>query len=153
MRPFWDASTRTVVGAAVVDVEAGPPAEVEVAAAVVVVVTAPGFAVVGVTGAGPAVVELDRVDDVVLDDVARPPLPLLPQAAVRTATVASPSRPPRPTRLVPELTAGTITDTVPIMDLEQLQALELTGADGAGHRLGDLWSRQPVILVFLRHFG
>jgi hypothetical protein len=39
------------------------------------------------------------------------------------------------------------------MDLERLQALELTGADGAGHRLGDLWSHRPVILVFLRHFG
>ena len=25
--------------------------------------------------------------------------------------------------------------------------------DGAEHRLGDLWSEQPAVLLFLRHFG
>jgi hypothetical protein len=72
---------------------------------------------------------------------------------VASATGTSASRAPRQPRRVPELTAGTITDTVPVMDLERLEALELTGADGATHRLGDLWSRRPVILVYLRHFG
>jgi hypothetical protein len=39
------------------------------------------------------------------------------------------------------------------MDLVRLGTLELKGADGAAHRLGDYWSERPVILVFLRHFG
>jgi len=39
------------------------------------------------------------------------------------------------------------------MDLNTLDRLELTGADGQAHRLGDLWAERPVILVFLRHFG
>ena len=39
------------------------------------------------------------------------------------------------------------------MDLERLEQLELVGADGAVHRLGDYWAVRPVILVFLRHFG
>jgi len=39
------------------------------------------------------------------------------------------------------------------MDLERLERTELTGADGAGRRLGDYWAARPVILVFLRHFG
>jgi hypothetical protein len=39
------------------------------------------------------------------------------------------------------------------MDLRRLEAVELLGADGGRHRLGDYWATQPVILVFLRHFG
>ncbi|MCU1460483.1 MAG: hypothetical protein JWO37_558 [Acidimicrobiales bacterium] len=39
------------------------------------------------------------------------------------------------------------------MDLAALSAMTLPGADGADHRLGDLWAERPVILVFLRHFG
>ena len=39
------------------------------------------------------------------------------------------------------------------MDLDRLQTLELPGADGATHRMGDLWAERPVILIFLRHFG
>jgi hypothetical protein len=134
------------VDAAVVEVAVDAPAlVVAVGPALVVVDTSPGE--------GPAVVELPRVDDVVLEAAALPPLPLLPQAAVASATGTNASRAPGQPRLVPEITAGTITDTVPGMDLERLEALELTGADGATHRLGDLWSRRPVILVYLRHFG
>jgi hypothetical protein len=39
------------------------------------------------------------------------------------------------------------------MDLKRLERVELVGADGDRHRMGDLWVEQPVILVFLRHFG
>ena len=39
------------------------------------------------------------------------------------------------------------------MDLERLAGLRLADADGAEHRLGDLWRDRPVVLVFLRHFG
>jgi len=39
------------------------------------------------------------------------------------------------------------------MDLKALSDLVLNDATGAPHRLGDLWSAQPVVLVFLRHFG
>jgi hypothetical protein len=39
------------------------------------------------------------------------------------------------------------------MDVERLEVIELTGADGGPHRLGDFWVDRPVILVFLRHFG
>lgn len=39
------------------------------------------------------------------------------------------------------------------MDIATLESLELPGADGASHRLGDLWADRPVVLVFLRHFG
>lgn len=39
------------------------------------------------------------------------------------------------------------------MDVTRLASLELAGADGASHRLGDYWDQRPVILVFLRHFG
>lgn len=34
--------------------------------------------------------------------------------------------------------------------LEDLTALDL---DGESVRLGDLWKKKPVVLVFLRHFG
>ncbi|HET6812375.1 MAG TPA: hypothetical protein VFH50_15340 [Acidimicrobiales bacterium] len=154
MRPFWLASIRTVIALAGV-VVAAPPAVVDVALtppAAVVGLPARLVEVEAATGEGPAVVELPGVEDVVVDD-ALPALPLPPQAAVRSPTVANPRRAPRPIRLVPELTGRTLTDTVPAMDLEALQALELTGADGGAHRLEDLWSHRPVILVFLRHFG
>jgi hypothetical protein len=39
------------------------------------------------------------------------------------------------------------------MDLQRLEQVELTGADGRNHRLGHFWAERPVILVFLRHFG
>jgi hypothetical protein len=39
------------------------------------------------------------------------------------------------------------------MDLPQLEHVELTGADGRRHRLGEYWADRTVILVFLRHFG
>jgi hypothetical protein len=39
------------------------------------------------------------------------------------------------------------------MDLKRLEQVELTGADGECHRLGDYWVDRAVILVFLRHFG
>jgi hypothetical protein len=39
------------------------------------------------------------------------------------------------------------------MDLAALGALSLLDADGAAHRLGDLWRDRPIVLVFLRHFG
>jgi hypothetical protein len=39
------------------------------------------------------------------------------------------------------------------VDLARLEAVTLSDADGVGHRLGDLWSDRPVVLVFLRHFG
>jgi hypothetical protein len=39
------------------------------------------------------------------------------------------------------------------MDLAGFSSLVLTDVDGIEHRLGDLWASQPVVLVFLRHFG
>ena len=39
------------------------------------------------------------------------------------------------------------------VDLQRLEQIELVAADGTAHRLGDYWATQPVILVFLRHFG
>jgi hypothetical protein len=39
------------------------------------------------------------------------------------------------------------------VDVEALGEIVLPDADGASHRLGDLWAAQPVVLVFLRHFG
>ena len=39
------------------------------------------------------------------------------------------------------------------MDLRRLEEVELVGADGGRHRLGDFWVDRAVILVFLRHFG
>jgi hypothetical protein len=39
------------------------------------------------------------------------------------------------------------------MDLQRLQDVELTSADGTSHRLGDFWADRVVVLVFLRHFG
>jgi hypothetical protein len=39
------------------------------------------------------------------------------------------------------------------VDLSALGAISLPGADGAEHRLGELWRERSVVLVFLRHFG
>lgn len=39
------------------------------------------------------------------------------------------------------------------MDVTRLGTVELKGADGETHRLGDYWADRAVILVFLRHFG
>ncbi len=38
-------------------------------------------------------------------------------------------------------------------DAAQLADEVLVDADGAEHRLGDLWRDQPQVLLFLRHFG
>jgi len=39
------------------------------------------------------------------------------------------------------------------VDLAALSDTSLLDAAGASHRLGDLWSERPIVLVFLRHFG
>jgi hypothetical protein len=39
------------------------------------------------------------------------------------------------------------------MDASALAAVTLPDPEGRPHRLGDLWCDQPVVLVFLRHFG
>jgi len=39
------------------------------------------------------------------------------------------------------------------MDLAALSNTTLPDQNGAPHRLGDLWRDQPVVVVFLRHFG
>jgi hypothetical protein len=39
------------------------------------------------------------------------------------------------------------------MDVAALADLVLEDVAGTEHRLGDLWAAQPVVLVFLRHFG
>jgi hypothetical protein len=39
------------------------------------------------------------------------------------------------------------------MDLTALSNVSLPAADGTTVRLGDTWHDQPVVLVFLRHFG
>ena len=38
-------------------------------------------------------------------------------------------------------------------DIDTLAQLTLTSPDGQSVRLADLWSKRPVVLVFLRHFG
>jgi hypothetical protein len=35
----------------------------------------------------------------------------------------------------------------------RLAGIELEDLDGERLRLGDLWHKQPVVLVFIRHFG
>jgi len=39
------------------------------------------------------------------------------------------------------------------MDVAALSGVSLVDAAGTSHRLGDLWRDQPIVLVFLRHFG
>ena len=38
-------------------------------------------------------------------------------------------------------------------DTTALADLSLPDPDGSLHRLGDLWSNEPQVLLFLRHFG
>ena len=38
-------------------------------------------------------------------------------------------------------------------DSRQLADKVLVDPDGAEQRLGDLWTEQPQVLLFLRHFG
>lgn len=38
-------------------------------------------------------------------------------------------------------------------DSSALADVVLTDPDGVEHRLGDLWSDRPQVLLFLRHFG
>jgi hypothetical protein len=39
------------------------------------------------------------------------------------------------------------------VDLPALSETSLVDSTGESHRLGDLWRDQPIVLVFLRHFG
>jgi hypothetical protein len=39
------------------------------------------------------------------------------------------------------------------VDLVALSETSLADDAGALHRLGDVWRNQPIVLVFLRHFG
>jgi hypothetical protein len=39
------------------------------------------------------------------------------------------------------------------MDIAAFGGLVLEDVSGTEHRLGALWAVQPVVLVFLRHFG
>jgi hypothetical protein len=39
------------------------------------------------------------------------------------------------------------------MDLTALSETSLIDDTGGPHRLGDLWSDRPTVVVFLRHFG
>ncbi|MDK1027480.1 MAG: hypothetical protein QGM46_11230 [Actinomycetota bacterium] len=39
------------------------------------------------------------------------------------------------------------------LDTTGLAALALPDAQGSLHRLGDFWSDEPHLLLFLRHFG
>jgi hypothetical protein len=39
------------------------------------------------------------------------------------------------------------------MDLTALSETSLIDDIGGPHRLGDLWSDRPTVVVFLRHFG
>ncbi len=36
---------------------------------------------------------------------------------------------------------------------EKLADIEVLDPEGATHRLGDAWQEQPVVLLFIRHFG
>ena len=35
----------------------------------------------------------------------------------------------------------------------RLAGIELEAPDGERRRLGDFWQKQPIVLVFIRHFG
>jgi len=39
------------------------------------------------------------------------------------------------------------------MDLQALSDVSLASADGSTVCIGDTWRDQPIVLVFLRHFG
>jgi hypothetical protein len=36
---------------------------------------------------------------------------------------------------------------------QRLSHIELTDWQGDSQRLGELWQKRPVVLVFIRHFG
>jgi len=36
---------------------------------------------------------------------------------------------------------------------EKLRSIELSDWQGEDQALGELWQKQPVVLVFIRHFG
>ena len=48
---------------------------------------------------------------------------------------------------------GGIAAIVRGVDLLVLAETSLVDQSGASHRLGALWQDQPIVLVFLRHFG
>lgn len=37
--------------------------------------------------------------------------------------------------------------------MEAIEAIVVFGEDGEETRLGELWAEQPVVFVFVRHFG
>ena len=39
------------------------------------------------------------------------------------------------------------------MDAHSLEEMHLPDADGNEVRLGDLWEKEPVVVVWLRHYG
>jgi hypothetical protein len=39
------------------------------------------------------------------------------------------------------------------MDVARLRDIELRDATGTARRIGSFWEPQPIVLVFLRHFG
>ena len=41
----------------------------------------------------------------------------------------------------------------PPSDARELAAVELVDLDGRPRRLGDAWSENPAVVVFLRHYG
>jgi hypothetical protein len=43
--------------------------------------------------------------------------------------------------------------TYPPSDAGELADLEVTDLEGRAVRLGDVWSENPAVLVFLRHYG
>jgi hypothetical protein len=43
--------------------------------------------------------------------------------------------------------------TRPPTDARELADLELTDLEGRAVRLGDTWSENPAVVVFLRHYG
>jgi hypothetical protein len=57
------------------------------------------------------------------------------------------------TRIGLVMTAAGYRPRVSRMDANALADLVLTSADGSAQRLGDRWQHQPVVVVFLRHFG
>jgi hypothetical protein len=39
------------------------------------------------------------------------------------------------------------------MNADSIQDITLPDADGHETRLGDLWAEEPVVVVWLRHYG
>jgi hypothetical protein len=42
---------------------------------------------------------------------------------------------------------------MPSLDVRTIQDLEVVLWDQSIRRLGELWEREPLVLVFLRHYG